>query len=607
MWAGLQPNLEVQPEVGQRAPGALSGVLQKEPAATTVGTRVGSRRRRTTKMKMKTKTKLPERSGGRSTCVGATDAGLLTYKEHLPVSQIAIGDTDRPDSEAFYRVGPLKCYGDTPVEVTFSFDVGNGAVQLTVKSPNPLNDKQWHYVKAERNTKEASLQVDQLPIKFKEAPADGHLRLQLTSQLFVEVSALFEADSSVTLTFQEPSLDKWNKSTQSSLIFSETSKSRESISFSFLTARTPAMLFFLNTYHQEYMAVILSRNGSLQIWYRLNKLKEPDIFFTNTVNLANAQVHQVQINREGRDIYVQIDQNVNTRYTLSSDSELTAIKSLTLGKTTGSPSMDREVMFAGMQGFIGCLSSVQFNQIAPLKAALHQQAGALVTVKGHLLESNCGSSIPADLNTFTTTHSLSDHSEKADNEREPLMNAIQSDSAVIGGCKETLPIFTFALHENSQCQDVVDGRLLRHKTRLFWSLVGEQVITDPIEDDPSKDLIRHQEQFYPPVVAAIQAITLPFPDRDDESRFPVSWDDASLPNGGKDCLQCQEDSLTCVEKFTLDTTGPCSPFPPSWFTACAISVRLGGSQLIGGSASRTVDPEISNVLAGGSSLNNCSK
>uniref|UniRef100_A0A8C4T9N3 Contactin-associated protein-like 5 n=1 Tax=Erpetoichthys calabaricus TaxID=27687 RepID=A0A8C4T9N3_ERPCA len=512
----------------------------------------------------------------------ATDAGLLTYKEHLPVSQIVIGDTDRPDSEAFYRVGPLKCYGDrnfwnsasfnkeasylnfptfhaelsadisfyfkttsdsgiflenlgtkdfirielsSPVEVTFSFDVGNGAVQLTVKSPNPLNDKQWHYVKAERNTKEASLQVDQLPIKFKEAPADGHLRLQLTSQLFVggtisrqkgflgcirslmlngltlnleerakmtpgvrpgcpghcssyssfcqnggkctekyngyscdctysayvgpfckkEVSALFEADSSVTLTFQEPSLDKWNKSTQSSLIFSETSKSRESISFSFLTARTPAMLFFLNTYHQEYMAVILSRNGSLQIWYRLNKLKEPDVFFTNTVNLANAQVHQVRINREGRDIYVQIDQNVNTRYTLSSDSELTAINSLTLGKTTGSPSMDREVMFAGMQGFIGCLSSVQFNQIAPLKAALHQQAGALVTVKGHLLESNCGSSIPADLNTFTTTHSLSDHSEKADNEREPLMNAIQSDSAVIGGVIAVVIFITFCI------------------------------------------------------------------------------------------------------------------------------------------------------------------
>ena len=69
--------------------------------------------------------------------------------------------------------------------MTFTFDVGNGAVLLTVKSPLPLNDKQWHYVRAERNTKEASLQVDQLPLRFLEAPPEGHYRLQLSGQLFV--------------------------------------------------------------------------------------------------------------------------------------------------------------------------------------------------------------------------------------------------------------------------------------------------------------------------------------------------------------------------------------------------------------------------------------
>lgn len=72
-----------------------------------------------------------------------------------------------------------------PLVVTFSFDVGNGPVVLSVKSHLPLNDRQWHYVRAERNIKEASLQVDQLPLRFLEAPADGHLRLQLSSQLFV--------------------------------------------------------------------------------------------------------------------------------------------------------------------------------------------------------------------------------------------------------------------------------------------------------------------------------------------------------------------------------------------------------------------------------------
>ncbi|KAG2467900.1 KI21B protein, partial [Polypterus senegalus] len=69
-------------------------------------------------------------------------------------------------------------------------------------------------------------------------------------------------------------------------------------------------------------------------------------------------------------------------------------------------------------------------------------------------------------------------------------------------------------------------------------------------------------------------------DRDDKSHFPVSWDDASLPNGSKDCLQCQEDSLTIsLEKFNPDTTDSCSLSSPQrvhhlcnlseigWFTA----------------------------------------
>ena len=69
--------------------------------------------------------------------------------------------------------------------MTFSFDVGNGPCEVTVQSLTPFNDNQWHHVRAERNIKEASLQVDQLPSKTQPAPADGHTRLQLNSQLFV--------------------------------------------------------------------------------------------------------------------------------------------------------------------------------------------------------------------------------------------------------------------------------------------------------------------------------------------------------------------------------------------------------------------------------------
>lgn len=41
------------------------------------------------------------------------DSGPLVYKEHLPVSQVTVGDTNRPGSEAKLTVGPLRCQGDS--------------------------------------------------------------------------------------------------------------------------------------------------------------------------------------------------------------------------------------------------------------------------------------------------------------------------------------------------------------------------------------------------------------------------------------------------------------------------------------------------------------
>lgn len=72
-----------------------------------------------------------------------------------------------------------------PKVVSFSFDVGNGPVELTVHSDTPLNDDQWHRVMAERNVKEAVLQLDQTYRASRRAPAQGHTRLELFSQLYV--------------------------------------------------------------------------------------------------------------------------------------------------------------------------------------------------------------------------------------------------------------------------------------------------------------------------------------------------------------------------------------------------------------------------------------
>ncbi|XP_056146094.1 contactin-associated protein-like 5 isoform X2 [Lampris incognitus] len=497
----------------------------------------------------------------------ANDTGVLSYKDHLPVSQIVIGDTNRTGSEAVYQIGPLRCSGarstwnaasfyqessylhfptlqaelgadisfyfkasapsgvflenlglkdfirlelSSPWAVTFSFDVGNGPVVLAVKSHVPLNDRQWHYVRAERNVKEASLQVDQLPLRFLEAPADGHLRLQLNSQLFVggtatrqrcflgcirtltingvnfnleeraemtpgvssgcpgycsgssslchnrgrciekssgyvcdcsqsayggptckeEVSVSFDRESSVTYTFQEPFSVMQNRSSQASTVSRERSRARESIAFSFLTLQSPAMLLTVSTFSQQYIAVILAKNGSLQIWYCLHVDRQPDVFSPTPISLSDGRLHRIRIHREAKDLYVLIDKDMDLRYSLSSDAELISIKSLTLGKVTGTDVFDEEVRQAGFRGFIGCLSSVQFNHVAPLKAALLNQGSSLVSVRGQLVESNCGA--------------LAD-SKAAGTGKEPLRNASQSNSAVIAGVVTAVVFITLCV------------------------------------------------------------------------------------------------------------------------------------------------------------------
>lgn len=72
-----------------------------------------------------------------------------------------------------------------PLEVMFSFDVGNGPLEVKVEASGPLNDNRWHSVRAERNVKEATLHVDDLPAATQEAPSDGQIHLQLNSQLFI--------------------------------------------------------------------------------------------------------------------------------------------------------------------------------------------------------------------------------------------------------------------------------------------------------------------------------------------------------------------------------------------------------------------------------------
>ncbi|XP_070775361.1 contactin-associated protein-like 4 [Enoplosus armatus] len=499
----------------------------------------------------------------------AEDSGLLTHKEILPIRSLVLGDIQRPGSEAAYRVGPLRCHGDknfwnaaffdketsylhfptfhgelsadisflfkttassgvflenlgikdfirielsSSTRVVFSFDVGNGPLEVHVESSEALNDNRWHRVRAERNVKEASLRLDELPAATQEAPADGHFHLQLNSQLFIggtasrqkgfrgcirslqlngvtldleeraritpgvrpgcpghcssygsfcqnqgrcvervngfhcdcglsaytgvfchtEVSASFKSGTSVSYTFKEPYELSRNSSALPSSIYSDMTLRGENVSLSFRTNQSPAVLFYVSSYYREYLALLINKHDMLEVRYKLDGSRDAEVLRSRVKSLANGQLHTVTISRLTDSVSVQLDQNAREEFNLTSDGEFNTIKSLELGRVHESDEMDPDLARLASLGFTGCLSVVHFNSISPLKAALLHPDTSPVIITGPLVQSNCGSSAPANPYAAENTHHLSDQSGSVGS-GQPLVNAIRTDSALIGG------------------------------------------------------------------------------------------------------------------------------------------------------------------------------
>lgn len=73
--------------------------------------------------------------------------------------------------------------------------------------------------------------------------------------------------------------------------------------------------------------------------------------------------------------------------------------------------LDLELAQLGSLGFSGCLSSVLFNTISPLKVALLHTNTSSVTVRGPLTRSVCASTATSP-STVETTHHLSGHTTR---------------------------------------------------------------------------------------------------------------------------------------------------------------------------------------------------
>ncbi|XP_069007196.1 contactin-associated protein-like 4 [Embiotoca jacksoni] len=552
------------------------------------------------------------------------DTGLLARKESLPVRSLVLGDLQRPGTEAAYRVGPLHCHGDksfwnaaffdketsylhfptfhgelsadisflfkttassgvflenlgirdfiriqlsSSTQVLFSFDVGNGPLEVRAESSVPLNDNRWHRVRAERNVKEASLQLDELPVSTQEAPADGHFHLQLNSQLFIggtasrqkgfrgcirslqlngvtldleeraritpgvqpgcpghcssygslclnqggcverdagfycdcsrsaysgvfchtEVSAIFKPATSVSYTFREPYELVRNSSALPSSIFSDVTLRGENVSLSFRTNQSPALLLYVSSYYREHLALLINKHDVLEVRYRLDSSRDVEVLRSSVRSLADGRLHSVNIRRLTDSVSVQIDQNAREDFNLTSGGEFKAIRSLVLGRVHDSedrnpdldPDSDSDLDRLASLGFTGCLSVVRFNSISPLKAALLHPDTSPVVISGPLVRSNCGSAASANPYAAENTHHLSDQSGSVGS-GEPLVNAIRTDSALIGG---VIAVVIFAAATGL----AVTARLLYRRKDTYRKQEVKQVQQEDGPDFPFND------------------------------------------------------------------------------------------------------------------------
>uniref|UniRef100_A0A3B5MS93 Contactin associated protein 1 n=1 Tax=Xiphophorus couchianus TaxID=32473 RepID=A0A3B5MS93_9TELE len=459
-----------------------------------------------------------------------SDKGYLDFRDHLPVRRLVIGDTNRTGSEAHFTVGPLRCHGDNiwntiaftkPTYITFPtfrpgstadisfhfktyrapgvflensddqlrnfirielnthnlvfvFMVGDGILNVTLRSPVPLNDNEWHFVQAEINAKLARIKVDYQPWAVRRFPGQTFVTMKFTHPVLVnrtlrpflgclrglrmngvpldlegkvneeqgirrnctgqclnttipcrnsgqciegyaaytcdcnntafdgfychKIGAHFEvgswlrynirkkpiSDEAAWANWIDPHYDNF------SLGYNDTS---DDIEFSFSTVHKPAVLLYISSFVQDYIAVIL-KVDSVDLRYKLGLITHT--YQLTHRNLADGYPHYVNITRHNRTVKTQVDymEPIVEKITLVEDARFDSPKSMFLGRVMVGD-IDYEIQRHNAPGFIGCVSGVRYNIYAPLKALFRpNETDPPVTTQGFVSESNCGAFPP---------------------------------------------------------------------------------------------------------------------------------------------------------------------------------------------------------------------
>uniref|UniRef100_A0AAY5KQ95 Contactin associated protein 1 n=1 Tax=Esox lucius TaxID=8010 RepID=A0AAY5KQ95_ESOLU len=462
-----------------------------------------------------------------------SDKGYLMWKDHLPVRKVVVGDTNRTGSEAHFSLGPMRCHGDrsiwntvsftkptyiefptlrpggsidisfqfktyrphgvflensddwlrnfirielnTTQNLVFIFMVGDGILNVTLRSPVPLNDNEWHFVQAELNVKLARIKVDYQPWAVRRFPGQTFVTMKFTHPLLVgaanrtlwpflgclralringvtldlegkaneeqgirrnctgqclnatipcrnaaqciegyaaytcdcgntafdgfychkDIGAYFEIGSWLRYNIRKKPTtnEEWWANWLDphyhnfSLGYNDTS---DEIEFSFSTFQTPAVLLYISSFLQDYMAVILKKDGTLDMRYRLGLITHK--YQLSFRNLADGFPHYVNITRHNRTIRTQV-RSIST----TTPTHCAYVQCITLSLSPPSEvgEIDYEIQRHNSPGLVGCISGVRYNIYAPLKTLFRpNETEPPVTVQGFVSESNCGAFPP---------------------------------------------------------------------------------------------------------------------------------------------------------------------------------------------------------------------
>uniref|UniRef100_A0A452R7R4 Contactin associated protein like 3 n=1 Tax=Ursus americanus TaxID=9643 RepID=A0A452R7R4_URSAM len=294
------------------------------------------------------------------------DTAVLSYKEHLPVTRIVVADAARPSSAAAYKLGPLLCQGDRGTATRQRGFLGCiRSLQLNGKTldleeraqvtPGVEPGCRGHCSTYKRLCRNGG--------RCRERPRGFSCDCELSafSGPFCtqEISALFGAGSSVTYNFHEFYPLSTNSSPHAASFHGDMTLAGEMITFSFQTRQTPSLLLYVDSFYDEYLSVILANNG------------ESHLSVSSAVRVECSEAR--------------------SQVSLSSGTEFNAVKSLVLGKILEpGRHVDEDTAQAGARGFSGCLSALQFERAAPLKAALRPGRSGRTSVQGPVTSSECG-------------------------------------------------------------------------------------------------------------------------------------------------------------------------------------------------------------------------